>query len=237
MRPSLRRTFQGVMAEPAELLSAIATRNDLLRLWVHLTLIMIGCGATYGAVLGWWTGPRLAVYVAVKLPLVLLITSALTMALSWVGASLLGLRLSLGQVATLTFVALARASLLLASLAPAAWLFTLCAPAPSLAARLTHNALYLMHTALVGACGLTGTRLLWGALTRFEAPRRTLRSVYLLWVLSFALVGGEVAWALRPFVGSIYLPVAFVREDALDGNVYEFVFTDILPYMARKLDD
>ena len=47
----------------------------------------------------------------------------------------------------------------------------------------------------------------------------------------FALVGGEVAWALRPFVGSVYKPVVFLRADALDGNVYEFIFTEILPHL------
>ena len=49
-----------------------------------------------------------------------------------------------------------------------------------------------------------------------------------------AVVGGEVAWALRPFVGSVYLTVAFVREDALDGNVYEFIWTDIRPHLVGR---
>jgi hypothetical protein len=48
-------------------------------------------------------------------------------------------------------------------------------------------------------------------------------------------VGGEVAWMLRPFVGSVYLPVVFLRDDALNGNVYEFIFTDILPHFWRSL--
>ena len=54
------------------------------------------------------------------------------------------------------------------------------------------------------------------------------------WVLAYALVGGEVAWALRPFVGSVYEPVAFLRQDALDGNVYEFIVTDIVPHLGGR---
>ncbi len=83
----------------------------------------------------------------------------------------------------------------------------------------------------MGGCGLAGTVALWKAMRRFEAPIRTLRTVYAVWILAFALVGGEVAWVLRPFIGSVYMPVVFLRTDALDGNVYEFIFTDILPHL------
>jgi hypothetical protein len=31
------------------------------------------------------------------------------------------------------------------------------------------------------------------------------------------------------------MPVVFLRPDALDGNVYEFIFTDILPHLASWL--
>jgi len=49
-------------------------------------------------------------------------------------------------------------------------------------------------------------------------------------------VGGEMAWALRPFVGSVSLehPLVFLREDALTGNVYEFIGTDIAPYLWSR---
>jgi hypothetical protein len=36
-------------------------------------------------------------------------------------------------------------------------------------------------------------------------------------------------------VGSVYKPVVFLRQDALEGNVYEFVFTDILPHLLGRL--
>jgi hypothetical protein len=192
---------------------------------------MTVCASAYGAVLGLWHGPELAFYCAVKLPLVLLLTSALTVAFAWMAAAVLGLPLRFGQVAVLTFLALAVGSLLLASLAPVAGLFTLSAPPPSDQQRTAHNLLYLLHTAFVGFCGLAGTVALWKAMRRLDAPERTLRAVYTVWVAAFALVGGEVAWVLRPFVGSVYMPVVFLRPDALRGNVYEFIFTDIIPHL------
>jgi hypothetical protein len=213
------------------LLADVAAGRSLGRRWLALAGIMTACAALYGAVFGMWHGPEMSFYVAVKLPLVLLLTSALTVGFAWTGARALGVPLGLGQVTVLTVLALAIASLLLASLAPVAWLFTFCAPAPGEGARTAHNLLYLLHTAFVGGCGLAGTIALRRGLHRLGIAPRSARAVYLLWVATFALVGGEVAWALRPFVGSVYAPVVFLREDALNGNVYEFIVTDILPHL------
>lgn len=217
------------------LLAEVIAGRNLLRHWLRLCVAMAACAALYGAVLGLWHGPRLALYDAVKLPLVLLLTSALTVGFAWIAAAVLGLPLRFGQVAVLTFLALAVASLLLASLVPVAWFFNLSAPEPTPEARTAHNLLYLLHTAFVGACGLAGTVALWRAMHRIDAPQRTLRLVYAVWVAAFALVGGEVAWVLRPFVGSVYMPVQFLRPDAFDGNVYEFIVTDILKHFISSL--
>ena len=217
------------------LLAEVIAGRNLLRHWLRLCLAMAACAALYGAVLGLWHGPRLALYDAVKLPLVLLLTSALTVGFAWTAAAVLGLPLRFGQVAVLTFLALTVGSLLLASLAPVAAFFNLSAPAPTPEARIAHNLLYLLHTAFVGACGLAGTVALWRAMHRLDAPERTLRTVYIAWVAAFALVGGEVAWVLRPFVGSVYMPVRFLRPDAFDGNVYEFIVTDILKHFISSL--
>jgi len=45
-------------------------------------------------------------------------------------------------------------------------------------------------------------------LVRIRGGAPNLKKAFLAWVVTFALVGGEVAWALRPFVGSIYHPIA-----------------------------
>jgi NhaP-type Na+/H+ or K+/H+ antiporter len=216
------------------LMDDLAHGRQLGSLWRGLVAVLIPAAGLYGIVLGGWHGGSLTFFVALKLPLVLLLTAALTMLFNSFVATLLGLDLRFSQVAVLTFFALAVASLLLASLAPIAWFFTLSVPEPSLAARTTHNLLYLLHTGFVGACGLAGTVVLWQGLVRIRGGAPNLKKAFAAWVLTFALVGGEVAWALRPFVGSIYKPIEFLRADALQGNVYEFIFTDILPYLRSK---
>jgi hypothetical protein len=228
--------FTRLLHQRDRLLTLILSDRSLTRTLGELTLLMTLSAAGYGAVLGFWHGTRLSLYDAAKLPLVLVLTSTFTMCFSWVAALAMNLPLRFAQVAVLTFLALATASVVLLSLAPVAWFFTLCAPSPSTASRATHNALYLMHTTFVAGCGIAGTRTLWAGMCRLDRPRAAVRRVYLLWILGYALVGGEVAWALRPFVGSVspLYPVAFLRKDALKGNVYEFIGADIVPYLWSR---
>jgi len=228
--------FMRLLHERDRLLSDVLGDTPLVLLSGSLVVLMVTAAAAYGSVLGIWHGARLAAYDAVKFPMVLLLTSAFTVVFSWIVARAFAVDLRFAQVIALTLVSLATASLVLCSLAPVALFLTLCAPPPSAATRTTHNALYLMHTAFVGACGVAGTRFLWTAMQRLRRPRGVMRRVYVSWVLVYALVGGEVAWALRPFVGSVspQYPVTFLRRDALKGNVYEFIGTDIVPYLWSR---
>jgi hypothetical protein len=199
--------------------------------FVALVTLVAG-SALYGATLGSWHGARLALYCAIKLPVVLIGTATLTFPFQWIAARLCGVPLRLAAAAGSSVRALAVASLVLAALAPVAALFIAAAPPPGTGARTSHNLLYLMHTAVLAAAGMLGAARLNDQL-RARAPRRAAaRAAFVLWVATFAGVAGEVAWILRPFVGSVYLPLQFLRPDALDGNVYEFIWTDILPHLV-----
>lgn len=201
-----------------------------------LLVSIIFCGAIYGAVLGSWHGATLSMYVAVKVPLLMLSTALITALFNWIVAALLGMRMRLAQTFALTLVPLAVASIVAASLAPVAWFFTQSLPGPSPTQRTLHNVLFLVHVAVIAMGGLAGTNALRRALLdACDGNERLARAVRFAWVGVYAFVSGEIAWILRPFVGSVYLPVVFLRDDALHGNVYEFILTDILPHFWRSL--
>lgn len=198
--------------------------------------LTVACGAMYGAALGAWTSPLLSFYAAIKVPLLLLLTAAITALLNWIAASLGGLPLRLRESVSLSVMPLAIASLILAACAPVALFFARTIPPPGTSQRTLHNVLYLTHVLLVAGAGMTGTTFLQNALTGYcggDAARAA--RIRRWWVAAYALVGGEVAWALRPFVGSVYLDVTFLRPDALHGNVYEFLLTDVFPHLLRSL--
>lgn len=209
------------------LLSELLDYRTLAHRLAYLLFTIVVCGGIYGAVLGSWHGARLALYVAVKVPVLLISTACVTALFNWIIGSLLGLPLTLRQTFALTMLPLAIAALVAASLAPVVWLFTTSLPEPYPTQRTLHNLLYLIHTMTLSLAGLAGTTCLREAL-----PSRNVRY---LWIAVYAFVAGELAWILRPFIGSVYLPVVFVRDDALNGNVYEFIATDILPHLFRTL--
>jgi hypothetical protein len=196
------------------------TENLPHRVALMLAVIIV-CGGIYGAILGLWHGPRLSLYVAAKIPILLITTAVLTSLFNFVASALLGLRLRYRQVFAMTLFPLAIAALIAASVAPALWLFTTSLPPPSPSQQTLHNLMYLLHVGVIGAAGFAGVR---------SMPALA-RNVRLIWIAIYAFVGGEIAWILRPFVGSVYLPVAFIRDDAFRGNVYEFIVTDIVPHL------
>ena len=134
---------------------------------------------------------------------------------------------------------MAIASLVLLGLAPIALLFVCSAPDPSIDSRVTHNVILLVHVAVIGTAGTYGTRFLRRALARLAAVGGRSRAIYLLWLGSYLLVGAQLAWMFRPWVGSIYHEVVFLRPDALDGNFYEFLIGDVIPRLltGRKLHE
>lgn len=198
-----------------------------------MTILLFG--SAYGAILGSWHGARLSLYVAVKIPLMLLATAGITSLFNWIIAALLGLPMRVRQIVALTLIPLAITSIVAASLAPVAWLFNASLPSPAPSQRTLHNVLYLAHTMLIAAAGFSGTSVLRHVLAGVCGDAKLAAKIRWSWIAVYAFVGGEVAWALRPFVGSVYLPVVFLREDALRGNVYEFILTDILPHLWRSL--
>jgi len=219
------------LAQRRQLLDDIRLDVDVASHTLVLFATIVLCGAAYGASLGSWHSARLSLYAAVKVPLMMLATAAITALFNWIVAAMLGLPLRLRQTFALSLVPLAIATIVAASLAPVGYFFAASLPPPSPSQQTLHNLLYLTHTILIAGAGITGTSFLRRILAEVcgGGPRAT--RIYVLWLATYAFVGGEVAWALRPFIGSVYLPVVFLRADALHGNVYEFIFTDIVPHL------
>lgn len=210
-----------VLTRRAELLAAVTEHRRVLEHWRSLALVTLAGAAIYGAVLGSWRDAQLGLYDALKLPLVLGLTVLFTMPFHWMIARLLGATLGLAQVGALTALSLAIGSVLLASLSPIAALFTACSPPPSARAVETYDLLYVVHCVVVGASCFAGTLSLWRTLRQVCGGAAATGGIYVAWLAVDALVGGEVAWAMRPFIGSLYLPIAFLRPDAFQGNVFE----------------
>lgn len=192
--------------------------------------------AVYGTVLAGWRSPRLVAYVALKLPLLFLGAPLVVGSFGWVAAQLLGAAIRFRDMMALVFGALAVSGWVLLALAPVA-LFLIASSVPAEGSpetlHIAHNTMLVAHCAALAGAGVAGVVALRAALLTLLHDAGTARAVGLVWLVSYAFVGCQLAWILRPFVGSPFYPVVFLRPDALERNFYEFVFGEVLPYLLR----
>ena len=223
-----------VMRDRAAFWQAVRSAESLLRVDVILAVFIVCASAVYGAVLAGWRSPCLSLYVAGKLPMLLLGTTSLVAVLNWLTATLFRSGLVFRQTLAVALGAMSVSCWILLSLVPVTAFFTFCVMergGSHDAMRLTHNCLLVTHIVLIAVAGIVGNVTLRDGLQSVVAPVCAVRMLYWSWILAFAVVGCQLSWILRPFVGSPFFPVVFLRPDCLDRNFYEFVFTEVLPYM------
>jgi len=90
--------------------------------------------------------------------------------------------------------------------------------------------LKVMHLLIFAVAGIFGVRVLWEGLWRLtgRGAFRKIRATALLgaWLILYCFVGGQLAWTLKPFLGTPYLPATppFRIES---GNIYVSFFQSL----------
>jgi hypothetical protein len=97
-------------------------------------------------------------------------------------------------------------TILLASLAPLSFFFVLTTK--------DYSFLLLMHVAIMGLCGIYGVQYLYRGCTyiafRMEQPLNKL--LLRVWIGIYAVVGMQLGWRLRSFVGATGSPFEILRS-------------------------
>ena len=204
--------------------------DDLLRgrsalpLWRLLAMIAL-FGILYGAVMGTFGGVRgeralQLLYSGVKVPLLLLVTFALSLPSFFVLNTLLGVRNDFAESLSALVATQAVLTIVLASLAPftAFWYASSGAYRPAI----------LFNAAMFAVASFAAQWILrrrWYAPLIARNPRH--RVLLRTWLVIYAFVGVQMAWVLRPFVGDPNSPTRFFRQGAW-GNAYVEVATMIV---------
>ena len=204
--------------------------KDLLGL---VAFVVFACGL-YGAVLAGWRSPVLSAYVAIKLPILFLGTTAVVAVFNWMTASILGSGLSFKSTVFTVFASMTIGCWIMISLVPVALFFLLSGVSYAGThdeLRYAHNSILMTHIVILALSGVGGNLTLLQGLRRIVRPQCPAGGLFFAWLLAFAFVGCQMSWILRPFVGSPFYPVAFMRSDCFARNFYEFVFTEVLPFL------
>ncbi len=219
----MNRTLRNLLAGDATVLAAELNRNDSRTALTCVAAIVVGCGI-YGFTLGLWRDGLQSAFTAIKFPLVVLLTCAGNALLNGCLALGLGSGLGFRQTTLAILMSFAIAAILLAAFAPV-MLFLLWNTPPLENARSTtgHSVTLLAHVALIAWAGLTGNQRLLRLVREVSGSDRTSWFVLASWLGGNLLLGSQLTWIFRPFIGSPNLPVQFLRDDPFEGNFFESV--------------
>lgn len=190
--------------------------------------LLIG-GGIYGAAMGSFGGdhgPRLLqmAYSALKVPMLIGITSLLSLPSIFVVSTLFGLRDDFAHSLKALMATQGVLAVLLASFAP----FTLLwyASSGDYNASLLFNGFMFLLASLIAQRVL---KRLYGPLIARD-PRH--KNMLRVWLFTYAFIGIQMGWVLRPFVGNPDDPTTFFRPEAW-GNAYEVVAHNLRQVLGR----
>lgn len=195
-------------------------------LWVCVGAIVFGAGL-YGAAMGAWRDSAQCLFTAVKLPLVLLLTTFGNGILNGMLAPLLGLNVSFKQSVVLVLISFSTAALVLGALAPIAAFIVWNTPpltAHTSVASPEYGFLQLTLTFFVAIAGVAGNLKLLPLLKQWTQDSRIAHRVLFTWLATNLFLGSQVAWMLRPFIWDPTGPAEFVGRQYFHGSFFETIF-------------
>ncbi len=187
--------------------------TDHARWLLRIVLQIILFGSIYGAAMGAFGGarPLQILYSAIKVPLLLTATFAISLPSFFVVSTLLGLRNDFAASTRAIVTTQAGLSAVLCSFAP----FTLL----WYASVESYQAAILFNLLLFAASSLTAQHLLCNFYRPLIRSNPRHRLLMWIWLTLYGFVGVQMAWVLRPFIGHPGTPTTFFRAEAW-GNAY-----------------
>lgn len=195
------------------------------RLTLHLAAIVLGAGS-YGAAMGWWRDSQQALFVAIKFPLIILLTTAGNALINAMLAPLLGLNIPFRQTFSSILMSFVITASILGAFSPLIAFMVWNAPSigSSGSSSCAYNLILLVHVTVIAFAGITGNARLFQLLSHLARSKTIALRVLFVWLAGNLFLGSQLSWIVRPFIGSPGLPVEFLRTNAFHGNFYEAVF-------------
>ncbi len=223
MPNEMKNRLKSLARGDADEISSWLEEPDVQWTAVCMLVVLLGSGL-YGFTVGLWRAPLQSLYAALKFPLLIFLTCAGNALLNGMLAQLLGSGLSFRQTSLAILMSFALTSLILGALSPIS-LFVLynTPPLDSAATLLGHSVTLLTHVFFIACAGVIANQRLYRLLEKLCPDRRIAQRVLWGWLGGNFLLGSQLAWVLRPFIGSPRLAIEFLRNDPLRGNLYEAV--------------
>jgi hypothetical protein len=225
--PFAIRQIPTLLRGEAEPILAWMARWSAGRMFLYAGVIVLGT-ASFGGAVGVWRDPMQALYTAIKFPLIVMLTALGNGLLNGMFAPLLGVNITFRQSLLAILMSFTIAAAVLGACSPLMYFVIWNAPAfsnPTDPATLTtHSFIFVALAAAMAAAGIAGNVRLLQLLRQMSGSATAARRTLLAWLAGNLLLGSQLAWILRPFVGAPYLPVEFLRKAAFEGDFFEALF-------------
>lgn len=229
--------FATLLRGETETISAWSESWNARRFAAQLTIIIVGAGC-YGAAMGWWRSPQQGLFVAIKFPLIILLTTFGNAFLNSLLAPLLGLNIPFRQSFSAIVMSHAITAAILGAFSPLIAFMVWNAPPMSYATSsvAAYNLIKLAHVAIIMFAGIAGNARLFQVLAHLGGSPAVARRVLFAWLAGNLFLGSQLSWIARPFIGAPDLPVQFLRDGALHGSFYENVFGTVAEFFRTYPD-
>jgi hypothetical protein len=187
-------------------------------------MVIVAGTAAFGGAIGVWRDPVQAVYTAIKFPLIVLLTALGNGLLNGMMAPLLGINISFRQSLLAIFMSFTIAAAVLGACSPLMYFMVWNTPpldTTDTGAASTHSLMFVVLVAIMAVAGIAGNVRLLQLLRQLSGRDASARRTLVAWLAGNLLLGSQLTWILRPFVGSPSLPVEFLRPNPFDGNFFE----------------
>jgi len=200
--------------------------EDMLRRAVSQYILLSICTFLYGVVMGSYNGFLQAMSSGIKVPLLLSLAILICFPAFFIIQYALGSKLGFCQMFMIILSGFVITGLIMLSFAPIVifFLITGC----------NYSFLKLLHVAIFALSGFFGMKTILDAL-RFSCEKKNVYPkvgvvIFRFWIIILAFVGMQLAWNLRPFIGSRDLPFELFRKR--EGNFYIAVFQSVGDLMS-----
>lgn len=220
------RQISALLRGEPKLITGWVQHWSVNRMLFYLAVIFAGAGA-YGAAIGYWRDPLQAGYTAIKFPLVILLTTLGNALLNGMLAPLLGLNIGFRQSLLVIFMSFTIASAILGSFSPLVLFMVWNTPPISALSGTVSSAYSFMQLAtvvIIAFAGVVANVRLVPLLRELSGSSVVARKVVFAWLAGNLLLGSQVCWLLRPFIGDPHGPVEFFTRHAFEGNFFEAVY-------------
>lgn len=224
------RRLKALLAGNEHELAACVLEPD--RRWVRTCLVAaVASCLVYGFTFGLWRSGLQACYTALKFPLVIFLTCGANSVLNGSLALVMGTGLGFRQSGIAILMSFTLTGLILASFAPVMLFLLWNTPSIDSPQSQTGQSITLLaHVALIAFAGIMGNRRLWQLLRHLTGSAAHAHQVLFSWLAGNLLLGSQVSWILRPWIGSpaksgeALKELPFFTAHPLHGNFFEAVW-------------